>query len=240
MATTVVLVHGSFLGPWSWQDVVADLDARQVPSVTVDLPSAGGGLFQAPGDLHDDVAHVRAVLDQLSGPAVLCGHSYGGVVITEAAAGPHPAVRHLVYVAAAMPDVGESMADLSPTPAPSAAGEEVRWRTDGLVELTDESARNALLHDCSARRVRDACALLRPSNPEVGTQRVRAAAWRSVPTTVLRCAQDRLPELVSAQVPWQSVSTVVLPTGHCPNWSRPDLVAGAVADVVTASGDTSA
>lgn len=239
MATTVVLVHGNFLGPWSWRDVVADLDARQVPTVVADLPSSAGERLSA-ADLHDDAAHVRDLIAGIAGPVVLCGHSYGGAVITEAAAGPHSSVCHLVYVAAAMPDVGESLADLSPPPHPDAVGEQVRWRWDGMVELTEESARRVLFHDCSKQRIREAVGLLRPSNPDVGSQRVGGAAWRKVPTTVLRCAQDVVPELISGGVSWDAVSTMSLPAGHCPNWSRPELLAGALADVVTASGETSA
>jgi len=84
----------------------------------------------------------RAAL--LQPPVLLCGHSYGGAVITEAAAGPHPAVRHLVYLAGAVPDEGDSLADLAPGPAQGgreqaadreAGGEAVTVRADGMIEL---------------------------------------------------------------------------------------------------------
>lgn len=236
MAATVVLVHGSFLGPWSWRDVVAGLADSGVGCAVVDLPSGFGGIRDAAGDLHDDAAQVREVLDAVLGPVVLCGHSYGGAVITEAAAA-HPAVRRLVYLAGALPDVGQSLADLAPAPAAAlGARESVRWREDGLLELTADSAREVLFHDCSAQRADEAISLLRPSNPVVGGQGVRAAAWREVPVTFVRGTLDRMPELVSASVVWGEVEIVALPTGHCPNWSRPDLVAALLVGLARSSG----
>jgi pimeloyl-ACP methyl ester carboxylesterase len=236
MTATVVLVHGSFLGPWSWRDVVADLAASGVECAVADLPSGLGGIRHAAGDLHDDAAQVREILDAATTPVVLCGHSYGGAVITEAAAG-HPAVRRLVYLAGALPDAGQSLADLAPAPAARPGAEEsVRWREDGMLELTADSAREALFHDCSPQRADAAISLLRPSNPVIGGQGVRAAAWRRVPTTFVRGVLDRMPELVTAAVPWEEVETVELPTGHCPNWSRPDLVATLLSDLARKAG----
>lgn len=97
---SVVLVHGGFLGPWSWADVVTGLDRFGIATVVPDLPSMGDPGEAPLGDFYADAGEVRRVLDSLSGPVLLCGHSYGGAVITEAAAGPHPSVAHLVYLAA--------------------------------------------------------------------------------------------------------------------------------------------
>ena len=72
---TAVLVHGAFHGAWCWDKVVPLLDAAGMPSVAVELPFTS---FAA------DVDAVRAALDAASGSVVLCGHSYGGAVITEA------------------------------------------------------------------------------------------------------------------------------------------------------------
>lgn len=115
----VVLVHGNFLGPWCWQEVIDDLSMAGVQAIAVRLPSSTRDDSTSVGDLHDDATHVRATLDGLDGPVVLCGHSYGGAVITEAAAGPHPALSHLVYLTAAIPDVGQSLASLAPATGPA-------------------------------------------------------------------------------------------------------------------------
>jgi pimeloyl-ACP methyl ester carboxylesterase len=220
---TAVLVHGNFLGPWSWADVAAGLEESGVATVVADLPS--GRSDGPPGDLHADAAAVRALLDQLTPPVVLCGHSYGGAVITEAAAGSHPAVRRLVYLAGAVPDAGESLAALAPEPVTEAPSEAVRVLPDGRIALTPESALAALFHDCSAERARRGVELLRPSNPATGTQPVGAAAWRELPSTYVRCRDDRLPELLSPAFLTADVDVRELPTGHCPNWSVPRDVA---------------
>ena len=83
---TAVLVHGGFLGPWIWADTVRLLEARGVRPVTVDLPSSQDSSDRLPG-LHDDAEAVRDALNGCA-DAVLCGHSYAGAVISEAAAGP--------------------------------------------------------------------------------------------------------------------------------------------------------
>jgi pimeloyl-ACP methyl ester carboxylesterase len=100
---TVVLVHGAFADSSSWDGVVERLQARDVPVVSVANP-----LRSVAGD----GAYVKDVIAGVGGPVLLVGHSYGGMVITEAAAG-NDAVRGLVYVGAFAPDHGESAFDLS-------------------------------------------------------------------------------------------------------------------------------
>jgi alpha-beta hydrolase superfamily lysophospholipase len=78
---TVVLVHGAWHGPWVWDHIVESLASDGIETVTVDLPSSGadpGGL----GDLHDDVAAVQGVLDDIDGPVVILAHSYGGAPVS--------------------------------------------------------------------------------------------------------------------------------------------------------------
>lgn len=100
------------------------------------LPPADTGSWLA--DLYDDANAVRAAVDKAGRDVVLCGHSYAGMVITQAAAGPHPAVRHLVYLAAAIPDAGDSLATLAEAstadraqPEGESEYEDVDVRTDG-------------------------------------------------------------------------------------------------------------
>jgi hypothetical protein len=85
-------------------------------------------------------------------------------------------------------------------------------------------ARTSLFHDCSARRAEEAIAPLEPTNPAVGTQPLRAVAWRMIHVTYVRGTAHRMPELVSPAFPFGPIELINLPTGHCPNWSRPDLV----------------
>jgi pimeloyl-ACP methyl ester carboxylesterase len=100
---TVIFVHGAFIWDpdWWWRPVAERLLEHSIPSCTLQLPSCGP---EPPlGDLYADVAAVRNAIDKIDGPVILIGHSYGGIVITEAAAG-HSKVRHLVYMSAFVPD----------------------------------------------------------------------------------------------------------------------------------------
>jgi pimeloyl-ACP methyl ester carboxylesterase len=102
-ATTIVLVHGAFASPAGWDGVVAALqkDGYQTATPTLGLSSVAG-----------DVAIVRSMLDSIPGDKILVGHSYGGFVISNAASGRSD-VRGLVYTAAYVPDVGETITSLS-------------------------------------------------------------------------------------------------------------------------------
>jgi pimeloyl-ACP methyl ester carboxylesterase len=100
---TVVLVHGAFADASSWNGVTRRLQREGYTVVAAANPLR---------DLAGDAAYVSSVLDGITGPVVLVGHSYGGEVITNAAVG-HPNVKALVYVAAFAPDAGESALELT-------------------------------------------------------------------------------------------------------------------------------
>ena len=103
---TVVLIHGAFADASSWSDVVARLQREGYPVIAPANPLRG---------VSADAAYISSVLDTVSGPVVLVGHSYGGMVITNAAVS-HPNVKALVYIAAYIPDVGQAAKDLTPLP----------------------------------------------------------------------------------------------------------------------------
>ncbi len=232
-APSVVLVHGGFLGPWLWEDVQRVLQTRGVHSVAPDLPSVGERM----GDLGADVACVVEAL-KVVGASVLCGHSYAGLVVTEAAADEAVEVTHLAYLAAAVPDEGQSMQALATSLGLADGddgGEEIVVLPDGRIQLTAEAARTSLFHDCTMERAEEAIGLLRPTNPATGTQLVTRAAWRQIPATLIEAKDDRLPRLVCSgfdSTPYDSRS---IPTGHCPQWSRPDLVADLLSELVLAT-----
>jgi pimeloyl-ACP methyl ester carboxylesterase len=107
---TIVLVHGAFASPAGWDGVAAALhkDGYQTATPTLGLESVSG-----------DVSIVQATLDSIPGDKILVGHSYGGFVITNAASGRSD-VRGLVYTAAYVPDIGETITTLSEGYAPGA------------------------------------------------------------------------------------------------------------------------
>jgi pimeloyl-ACP methyl ester carboxylesterase len=236
----IVLVPGGFTGAWMWADVVRLLEEEGIEVEAVELPTIGEE--SAGADFYADARAVRELLDRLEPPVVLCGHSYGGAVITEAASGPHPAVRELVYLTAAAPDAGDSMVSLMTATAAQDANAEdegVTFRDDGLASLDREAARRALFNDCEPERAEDGLRRLRPANLSGGDQPVSDAAWRQLPSVYVRGSKDPMPEAVAPSF-LERTTVVELPTGHCPNWSRPDLVAALLADRARAIASESA
>jgi pimeloyl-ACP methyl ester carboxylesterase len=226
---SVVLVHGGMLGPWTWSDVATLLKQQGLSVYILDLPSVGDNPEETPlGDFYADVAEIRRVLDQVRPPVLLCGHSYGGAVITEAAGGPHPAVAHLVYLTAAIPDRNQTIDE---------AAEATEGQTDvlgplipvsgpaGGIVLEPGQAIDALFHDCSKERAREAASQLRPMNPVVRSQPLTTAAWRDLPSTMVQGSQDRMPAILAPAFFSRDKEIITLPTGHCPNWSHRKLVA---------------
>jgi pimeloyl-ACP methyl ester carboxylesterase len=106
---TYVLVHGAWGGAWSWDKFTPELDRRDIAWRTLDLPSSRVGTDPT-SDLRADAEVVAKVANGVGGPVILVGHSYAGAVITEAAASI-PNIERLVYIAASVPNVGESHSD---------------------------------------------------------------------------------------------------------------------------------
>ncbi|NUR30087.1 MAG: alpha/beta hydrolase [Catenulispora sp.] len=183
----VVLVHGAFAESSSWNDVIARLTAEGVTSV-----AAANPLRDVPGDAQ----YVRDVVASLERPVVLVGHSYGGQVITQAAAA-NPAVHALVYVAAFAPEIGESALELSNRFPGSSLGEAVvpRALSAGGVELSIDPAK---FHQQFAADADPATAALmaatqRPIAEAALTAGLTGeiAAWRELPSWFVWGSADR-------------------------------------------------
>ncbi|MGY1712005.1 alpha/beta fold hydrolase [Geodermatophilus sp. SYSU D00758] len=223
-----VLVHGLWHGAWSWDAVRAALADRGVDAVAVELP------------LTDLATDTRAVLDALDGldrPAVLVGHSYGGAVVT--AAGVHPAVRELVYLAAFCLDEGESVSRVLPDQEhpQTRLGEALRVdRERDEVALDPELGPALLYPDAPPDAAAAAAARLRPVGRAVFRGTPEAVAWRTVPSTYVVCTADEVvhPELQRAMAA-RATRRLEWAGGHCPTVSRPDDVAALVADRVAAA-----
>lgn len=238
MADTVVLVHGAWHGAWCWERVVPGLAERGLEVIAVDLPGHGLGADDHDGtaatftDLHGDAATVAEALDAVGGPALLVGHSYGGAVITEA--GDHPAVEHLVFLAALALEGDESCADAA-VGAATAAGIDGEGRPslgDGLIVAPDQTVRldpkvaaRCLYNDCDEESVTWALARL-GAHPLSNMQQTPArVAWRSTPSTYVVCAEDLAihPDL-QRLLAKRCGGTVEWPTGHSPFLSDPQRV----------------
>ncbi len=220
MSRTVVLVHGAWHGAWCWEQVVERLDTAGQASVAVDLPSVSSST----ATLADDAACVREALDELSGDALLVGHSYGGSVITEA--GAHHAVAHLVYLTAFALEVGESPSENALAGGERGALEDAICFGDGVLTVDPDGAVAAFFHDCSPEIAASAVARLRPQSLAALGGKVTNAAWREKPSTYVVCTDDRgLTTALQRSNAARIGHSIDWPTSHSPFLSRPDLVA---------------
>ena len=229
----IFFVHGAlvFDGAWWWHRMVEPLAALGLGSRAVELPScvappgASGGTV---GDMYADAEAVRAALDEEDEPVVVVGHSYGGMVMTDAAAG-HGNVKHLVYVTSVMPELGETMASLGGSRAPGP------WMDprpeDGTIGIRAELTPDAFMQDCDEAAVAGALERLTRQPLSVFGQPPRAVAWREKPSTYVVCAEDRA-TLPGAQRGYagRSDRVVEVPTGHHPMLSQPESLARVIAE----------
>jgi pimeloyl-ACP methyl ester carboxylesterase len=223
--STVVLVHGGWHGSWCWERVTPLLDRRGLSVRTIDLPSIDADADNGSG-LSGDAAAVAALLDDMQEPALLCGHSYGGMVITQAAAGRQDVAR-LVYLCAFMPDAGESVLSIIGGPPPwIVVHEDGRW----LPDL--EQAAATFYADCDAETQRASTARLRPMPTAPVEEPVYSAAWHDIPSTYVVCTED-----AAIPVEWQrnlfaprADDVVDLDASHSPFFSQPSGVADLLAE----------
>ena len=218
-ARVVVLVHGAWHGAWCWSGVQDALDLMGVPSVAVDLPSVTSG-----GDLHADADAVIDDVEAQNGPVILCGHSYGGCVITEAGL-RNPKVEGLIYVAALMPDESESANDLvgqDPMPAFTRA---LRF-SRGKVEIDKSAATDVFYSDCDVTVAGESSSRLRAQSTLSLRQRPKSVAWRDVPSVYLRCVNDRaVSPVLQERLALRASQRRDWFIGHCPFLTEPSRLA---------------
>ena len=215
----VVLVHGAFVDGSGWQGVYTLLKKDGYNVTIVQNPTTS---------LPDDVAATKRALAAQSGPVILVGHSYGGVVITEA--GNEPNVAGLVYVAAFAPDKGESVSKLINNPPPGAPVPPLLPPQDGFLYLDRARFRASFAADVSA----DVAAFMADSQAPWGLDALAGAvtkpAWKSKPSWYLVATEDRMiaPDAQRA-MSRRAGSTVVEVSGsHAVYVSQPGAVAGLI------------
>lgn len=220
MPTTIVLVHGAFADGSAWNRVVPRLQAKGLKVVSVQNPLSS---------LADDVAATRRVLDAQTGPVVLVGHSWGGVVISEV--GQHERVKALVYVAAFAPAQGQSVADLSKGyPAPEGSRHIVADK-EGFLTLTPEGVAKHFAQDLPAAETKLMAVTQGPVRGANFEEKTSTAAWKTRPSWFILSRQDHMiqPALQEAMARTIGAKVVSLPTSHVPQQSRPKDVADAIA-----------
>ena len=181
-ASPVRLVHGAWSGAWAWGYVQAELEKRGVTSVAIDLPRASRRRRRW-----------RMMRRSMSGePAVVVGHSYAGVVITEASAGTDK-VSHLVYVCAILPQEGESTFSLmGEDPTPGKIGDAIRATDDGLSTLDPAGAKEVAFNDVIQEQADPIIAGLGTHRLSVFGEAPTQLGWKEHPSTYILTTDDRI------------------------------------------------
>lgn len=206
------------------------LAAHGIATSAVALPSCGEAGAEL-GDLYADVGACLRAIDEADAPVVLCGHSYGGVIITEA--GVDERVAQLLYVTSVMPESGQSQADiLGDAPAP--------WMVpgdDGTVSVRAELIREFFLQDCDDATTEQALARLTRQSVTPFVQAPRHIAWKHRPTTYVVCTDDlATPAEMQRQRVKAGARQVEFQAGHHPFLSRPDDFAHVLAQEIDRAG----
>lgn len=232
---TVVLVHGAFADSSSWNDVIARLRREGYPVVGVANPLRS---------LQGDAEYLRDVLDGIDGPVVVAGHSYGGSVMSQAAAG-HPRVTALVYVASFLLEEGESTGDLAgkfPGNELGSALRAVPVRVAGGGTADDLYIEQDRFQPIFAADVpADVAALMavtqRPIVADALADKATSAAWRTIPSWTLITLQDlAVPAQAQRFMAERAASHAVeVDASHAVTVSRPDLVAQLIDDAARAT-----
>jgi pimeloyl-ACP methyl ester carboxylesterase len=216
----VVLVHGGFVDGSGWQGVYELLKADGFNVSVVQNQTLS---------LESDVETTRNVLDLEDGPTILVGHSYGGVVITEA--GSHERVAGLVYIAAFAPDAGESVNALIADPPPGAPVPPILPPQDGFLFLDREKFADSFAADLPA----ELAAFMADSQVPWGLEALNGAisepAWRTKPSWYLVASDDRMiPPPAQRAMSERAGSTVVeAPGSHSIYVSQPHATAKLIA-----------
>ncbi|MCA2408891.1 alpha/beta hydrolase [Rhizobium leguminosarum bv. viciae 248] len=214
-ARNIVLAHGLFADGSCWTEVITRLQAAGLNATAVQNPLT---------TLPEAVAAVKRVLDRQDGPTVLVGHSFSGMMVTEA--GVHPDVSALVYVAARAPDAGEDYTALAKTfPTPPASA--------GIVFDGDEGrlSEAAFLHDFAGdlpeAKAKVLYAVQQPFQKVLLTGKTTQAAWRSKPSWYAVSTEDRTinPDLERFMAKRMGAKTIEVKASHLSLISHSDEIA---------------
>lgn len=227
--TAIVLVHGGFVDGSGWEGVYTVLK-RNGFDVSV--------VQNATESLAGDVAATHAAIDAQEKPVILVGHSYGGVVITEA--GNHAKVAGLVYITAFAPDAGESVATLIANPAPGAPVPPIRPQPNDFLLLDQNKFAEAFAADLAPAKAAFMADSQIPWGPDALNGAATMPAWRTKPSWYLIARDDRMipPDAQRAMAMRAGSIAVELDGSHAIYVSQPGGVAElieAAAEAVTAS-----
>jgi pimeloyl-ACP methyl ester carboxylesterase len=226
---TIVLVHGAWADGSSWSKVIPLLQAKGYNVVAVQNPVTS---------LADDVAVTKRALAALDGPVILVGHSWAGVVITEA--GVDPKVAGLVYVATPAPDVGQSLGEMGKPFPPPPVGPEFKADAEGFLTISQKGIREDFAQDLPAAETKVLWSVQGTAHARILDEKPTVAAWKTKPSWYVVAAEDRMfsPDLERARAKAINATTVVLKSSHVAMLSHPQEVADVIMEAARKATST--
>lgn len=217
----IVLVHGAFADGSSWSKVIPLLQANGFNVTSVQNPLTS---------FNDDVAATKRALAAQDGPVILVGHSYGGVVITEA--GNDPKVAGLVYVAAFAPDAGQSIVEISKDFPKPIGLDKVVPQQDGFLLLSADGVATGFAQDLSKEEQALITSVQPQTHGSIFVAQPTQAAWHSKPSWYIVATEDNMiaPEQEVSMAKQINAATTTLPSSHVVMLSHPKEVALIIAD----------
>ncbi len=217
-ARNVVLVHGLFADGSCWSEVIPHLQAAGLNVTSVQNPLT---------TLPEAVAAAERVLARQDGPTVLVGHSFSGMIVTEA--GVHPNVSALVYVAARAPDAGEDYTALAKTyPTPPASAGIVFDGDEG--RLSEAAFLRDFAGDLPEAKAKVLYAVQEPFHKALLAGKTTHAAWRTKPSYYAVSTEDRTinPDLERFMAKRMGAKTIEVKSSHLSLISHPDEISGLI------------
>lgn len=212
----IVLVHGAFADGSSWARIIPILQAKGYNVIAVQNPLTS---------LEEDVAAARRAIALMDGPVLLVGHSYGGMVVTEA--GNDPKVVGLVYVCALVPDDGQSVGDVTSAFPPGPGSGEFRQDSSGFLTLSSKGINAYFAQDLPAETRNVIYATQTPWAARATITKVTHAAWKTKPSWFIIGEDDQMVPAVLARAEAKMIKATILElnSSHVPMLSMPDKVA---------------
>lgn len=212
----VVLVHGAFADGSSWANVIPLLQAKGLNVIAVQNPLTS---------LDDDVAAAKRAIAKMDGPVLLVGHSYGGMVISEA--GKDPKVAGLVYVAALVPEDGQNVNDVNAAMPLTGVGPEFQLSPEGFLSLSPKGINEFFAQDLTPKERKVIYATQVTWAAAATQQKIYSPAWKTKPSWYVVAAKDGMinPDLQRFKAKLINATTLVLNSSHVPMVSQPVKVA---------------
>jgi pimeloyl-ACP methyl ester carboxylesterase len=225
---SIVLVHGAFVDGSGWKSTYDILSDAGYEVLVVQQPTIA---------LRDDVKETERVIAKARHPVILVGHSYGGMVITEA--GDNPKVRSLVYLAAFAPDAGESVSTLAEGPAPAGEHKAPLVAEDSYLLVDRDKFPASFAADVDVATTRFMGAAQLPWGLQAVHTKVDRVAWKAKPTYYMVASEDHMiPPTAQRNMARRSGAKVAeLKSSHAMMLSRPREVAAFIRSADTSASD---